>query len=227
MLENRSVRSKILASVGVVAIVAISVGVLAISRLGTVYHAAQVLVTDVVVPSDQLAKVEVDVQKSRALLRDAALAESPAATDAVITQIQALDATLTEDLAVYSPKASDPAAVEEFSTEWTAWKEIRDSKLIPAARANNIPEFIKINTSDATPVSTKASAALDKATKAQAAQAKSAWQVQSTYSSARTLVVIILVVGLALAIGSAELVTRRIVGPLRRVSEVVEGPGRR
>ncbi len=224
LVGDRKLHTKILLSVVVVALVAVGVGVLSIMRLGSVYQATQDLVSKATDPMHSIAIIEVDAQKSRVDLRDAVLALNQSDTVAAIAKIKTDDAKLDQAVATYLPTAADPTAIKQFQTLWAQWRTIRDAQLLPAARANDYATFIRLNTNVATPVSTKAAAALDRATAAQeAVGARELAAVKSTYGSARTLVVILLVVGLALAFGVAELVTRRIVGPLRRVSDVIDG----
>ncbi len=221
LLENRSLRVKILGAVAVVAGVAILVGVLSISRLASVYGSTQDLVSGVLAPSDQLARVDVDVQRSRVLIRDAALAQDATDAQKAVDQVKAMDATLDQDLAEYRTKAADVQAVERFQTLWTQWREIRDARLVPAALTQDTARFIQVNSKEATPVSVQATAALEQATTAQEAAGQTRLAAaHSTYTSARTLVIVLLLIGLLLAALMADFISRRISRPLHRVSDV-------
>jgi methyl-accepting chemotaxis protein len=223
MLSGMSVRAKILLSVSIVAAVALLVGGLSLSRLGTLDHSGHNLIDNAFEPTVALAALEVEVQKSRIDIRDAILATTPADTEARLKVMADNDTKLDSAAEDYLGHAADPASVRDFQSAWEKWRTIRDEQLVPLIRAHDIEAFDTVNDEVATPVSTQATEALDKATAAQDAMAKAeAENMDSAYTSARTLVITILLFGLLISAALAEVVSRKIVGPLRRVSDVAK-----
>ena len=221
LLSGLSVRMKNLLSVSVVALMAVLVGGLAVYQLGVVNNAGHDLLDEVFEPTLALATVEIEVEKSLVDIRDIAMAQSKAQVEEHLAEMETDDAKLDHAFEEYQPHAADKAAAEEFHTLWKEWRTVRDEHLVPLAKAHKLAEFEKVNVDSANPLSDKAMESLEKATEAQDAAAKNdAEKMQSAYSSARNLVVVILILGVAIGIGFAELVSRKIVGSLHRVSEV-------
>jgi len=214
------VRWKILSAVGVVAVVAVAVGLLGISSLGAVNQATHRTVALALTPAEKLARVQVDVRQSRVDIRDAVLALDATTIETALGKMRADDALLDKDVQAYLPVAADPPAVSEFQDSWAQWRQMRDEKLVPAARANDDRAYQE-TAKQTSPIAAKAIAALDLAAHAQdKVAAREIARADHTFTSARTVMIVLLVVGLALALGVVELVTRRIVRPLQEVSEV-------
>jgi methyl-accepting chemotaxis protein len=220
LVADRGVRFKIMSIAVSLAVLAVLISVLAISRLGAVYGTADRLVTGSVEPLIALADVEVGVQMSRAEIKQLAIAsDKPAA----LQRIADIDKKLDEDLAAYEANAADPAEVRAFASKWEQWRAIRQERLVPAAVSNNLAAF-NTATKEAVAVSEEASAHLGNAAKAQqAAAAADASSARSTYQTARTVVILIAAVGLLLALLGAQYIARRIVQPLRDVQAVLRG----
>ena len=221
VVSDRSVRVKILAVALTLAMLTAVVSALAISRLGAVYQVTDDIVTENVKPLTELAKVQTGVKQARVDIRQLALSVTPDARDEAMKAVAADDDALDAALAQYAPRAADPGAMQSFRTTWGEWRQGRDSRLVAVARAGDLKSFAKIS-EELMALSTKASAFLDTASAAEAAQAdRNAAAAKSTYDSARTLILLIAIVGLVLAMTGAEYIARRVVVPLRGVAAVL------
>jgi methyl-accepting chemotaxis protein len=223
IVANARTGVKITAIVVVLAAAALVVGVVAISSLAGVYRGGEAIATGNLTPSIHLANLRDLAQQSRVLSRDVVLAPDLAATRKVEASVQALDQKLDAAAALYHGEATDPAAVVSFEALWTQYRNVRDQKLIPAAEANDNLLAVSILTGQTSPLAAQAVAQLDVASQAEQTQAASVLaDAKSTYTSARTLVIVILAVGLLIGLAMAWYVTRLVLRPLRIVSEVLD-----
>ena len=201
----------------------IVVGVVAIADLADVYRSGQAVSTDSLRAAVGAAALRDLAQQSRIQIRDAVIAPNLAATRTVEQKIQATDKALDAAEAWYQGHAADPAAVEQFSTSWKQFRTIRDGTLLPAAEANNYARAATILNTQTAPLTSRAMAELDTAIKAEQAEADGILaRAHSTYTKARTVVVVILLAGLVAGLGMAWYVTRLVLGPLRVVSGVLD-----
>ena len=214
---------KIAAIVVVLAVAALVVGVVAIKNLASVYDGGQRIATGNLTPSIHLANLRDLAQQARIQVRDAVIAPDVASTKKIETKIKATDTALDAAVQLYHGEATDPDAIDKFEAAWTQYRDLRDTKLIPAAEANNYTLAANILNNQTAPLSTEALAQLDTASQAEQAQAASVLsEAKSTYESARTTVIVILVVGLVIGLAMAWYVTRLVLRPLRIVSTVLD-----
>ncbi|HET9656402.1 MAG TPA: methyl-accepting chemotaxis protein, partial [Kineosporiaceae bacterium] len=219
-LADRSVRTKILSITVLMALLAGVIAVLAVTRLSAVYSATEDIVNGNLKPLEVLAGIQAGVQKARVDIRELALADAAGKAETAKT-IQADDQALDADVAAYLPGAADPAAVRSFQSLWQQWRQQRDEKLVPLAKADKDAEFYQA----AKPVALYANQALeqlDKATKAELAEAdRSIKEANSTFSAGRNLIIIIALAGLLLGLLCSEYISRQVVGPLQHLRKVL------
>ncbi|WP_433361013.1 HAMP domain-containing methyl-accepting chemotaxis protein [Actinoplanes sp. CA-142083] len=214
---------KITSIVLVLAAAAIVVGVVSIVSLAGVYNRGERIATGNLTPSVHLATLRDLAQQSRVQIRDAVLAPDVAATRKIEETIKTTDEKLDAAVALYRGEATDPAAIDEFASIWTQFRDARDNKLLPEAESNNYTAAAGILNTQTSPLNTKAMSALDEASQAEQADAASVLaDAKSTYQSARSTVIVILVVGLLIGLALAWLVTRMVLRPLRTVSAVLD-----
>jgi len=218
---DRKVRTKILIAVGTVAVAALAAAVVAVAGLGSVYRAGDRIVTENLRPSVDLAEARVESERARIALRDMALLQG-ADRDTAEKRMRDADAALEAAIAVYLPHAADPAAVSAFQAAWQQYRQIRDTKQVPAAKANDIATFNRVALQETNPLTARASAALSTATMAEATQASgNIVAAENRYHDSRTLLLLVLLMGVLAALGLALYAAARIVGPLQRVSAVL------
>jgi len=222
LIADRSVRTKIMAIVMVMALLTGAIATLAVVRLRNVYGSAETLVAEDLKPLTVLAKAQVDVKDSRIAIRQLAMAVTSADRALATANIAASDTALDADLAAYLPKSADPGAVRNFQALWAKWRNARDTELLPIAQRNDLAAFAVIGNKITTTYSTPASAELETASLAQQAEAtKDTREARTTYASARTLIIELVVAGLVLALLAAEFIVRRIVRPLHEVAALL------
>jgi methyl-accepting chemotaxis protein len=220
-IADRGVRTKIMSVVILLAVVAGGVALFSISSLGAVYGTAEYLVSHSLTPQKKLAAVQVGVEQARVDIRAVFLAHGDAATDEAVRALEAADRKLDADVAAYLEDAADPAAMREFVATWAQWRSSRDRLMLPPATSKDLAAF-DAGTIKTRPFSVAAAAVLEKAAHAEDARGQAnVDSARTTYRSARTMVIALVLVGLLLALAIAEYVIRRIVGPLREVAGVL------
>ncbi|MEV0560411.1 methyl-accepting chemotaxis protein [Dactylosporangium sp. NPDC050588] len=138
-------------------------------------------------------------------------------------QMQQLDASIAASMERYAGETADPASLDSLRKDWASYMRIRDTEVLPAADKNDLNGFWdgynkseqltdEMNQRFETLVAGQAGAA--------AAEAKA---LRDRRDSTNWLVASGAVVSLLLGLGVAWLVTRAVVGPLRRVTGVLEG----
>ncbi|WP_030443399.1 methyl-accepting chemotaxis protein [Actinoplanes subtropicus] len=214
---------KIASLVVVLAAAAMVVGGVAISSLAKVYDKGQLIATKSLQATADLATLRDLAQQSRIQARDAVLAPDLPATKKVEAKMQATDKNLEGAVARYGAETTDPAAFAQFQSLWAQYLQLRDSKLLPAAEANDFASAVQILGTQTAPAAAKAFAQLDAAGQAETTAATATLKAaHNTFTSARTLVILLLVVGLTIGLALAWYVTRLVLNPLRRVSAVLD-----
>ncbi|MER7002835.1 methyl-accepting chemotaxis protein [Dactylosporangium sp. NPDC000555] len=221
---NRRVGTKIFTAVAAVAVAAVAGGIVATVALSNTYQRGQDINTQNLVPSMHLAETRVQANTVRIAIRDTALAADKAAVDAAEQRIRTADAAVDANINTYLTAASDPAAVRRFMDLWQQYRDVLNNQMLPAARANDFATFVEVSAQVGGPLSAKALAELDTATRAEASQAeRTVAAANSTYRQGRTVLFTVLGVGIAIALLLGWWVARMITGPLRRVNEVLAG----
>jgi methyl-accepting chemotaxis protein len=223
---DRRLKTKMLIALSLTAVVAIVVGVQSILQLSALNDEAHNLSVrqettflDGVVHASEL--------KARAVLAQAAVAPD---AELVKSNLESLAETDAEQDAAAAKLAQQPltevqrVAFDEFQSKWDAYREVRDAKMIPAVKAGDRVAFSKILDDEAAPLISDAADQLDVLEGDLVAESKkAAAHADQTFGSARTLVLLFLIVGLALALGVALWTVRLIVRPLQRISAVLKG----
>ena len=102
--DDRKVRSKILIAVGAVAIAGIVSGFVGVSKLDTVYRAADKVVTHNLVPAQHLADARIKIADMRTAIRDIFLMNGDAETKAK-QRVADADTAIDADMTAYLPNA--------------------------------------------------------------------------------------------------------------------------
>ncbi|MDT4995011.1 MAG: methyl-accepting chemotaxis protein [Actinoplanes sp.] len=218
--DDRQVRSKILIAVGAVAFAGIASGFISVSNLGTVYRAGDRVVTYNLVPAASLADARIRIGDVRVAVGDVFLLDG-AAQEQAIQKLADSDTAIDADIAAYLPNAADPVSVRLFQADWTKYKQARDAIVIPAAKGHDAATFTKA-LAVLDPMAVTAADDLTAATKAEAASGLgTAAAAKTSYESGRLQVIVLVSIGILLALWLTMYVARRIVTPLRRVSDTI------
>ena len=138
---DRPVTVKVLAALGLTAVVAVLVGLLGLSALSATQQRQESLYADVTIPISYLGEIDATLQESNFQVSELLLQTDPAAEQGVLQEIADLDAQLDENLAAYT--ATDMTGREEardgFAAALAEWRRIRDDQLVPAAQTTISP----------------------------------------------------------------------------------------
>jgi methyl-accepting chemotaxis protein len=216
-------RSRLLGAILVVALTTVGVGVFGILRMATLSDRADEVYTGGTVPLDRLHVLESDWWRLQAFTARSNIPSLPPSAIALARQDAAAAAqTLTTDTTAVSrlPLPSGArSAYAAFAQSTGQYLQLLQ-QLIAAANAGpavQVPIIDQMNDLEAT-IETSMRAA----TTAAAHNATvTAAQAQAAYRTARTWTIVIMVVGVALAVGLALLVARGVTGPVARIRAVL------
>ncbi len=216
---DRKVNTKILAAVGVVAIIASSIGLFAIMKLATVNQSATTIYRQGMLPVTSLTAIRGHVFQVRLDVANQAISTTKDDKAKYEEAVRVDDAAVDAAVADYQKLATQPKAVDEVVAQLTKYRVIRDEQLLPAGRASNMAQWSQVRDTVAAPIITKMmdgiQTLVDEGKANAAAQANAA---TNTYQSARSITLGLLVGGLLLAVFLAMMIGRTIVGPMRKVN---------
>ncbi|WP_200941889.1 MCP four helix bundle domain-containing protein, partial [Angustibacter sp. Root456] len=228
LFVNRGVRTKILTIVVLLGLTAAGVAATAVTsftKLGaSAQRIAQVQSTLVM----NRGTVHQNQLKARMLIAQTAAVSTPAAKEHYKKKIAENDAELQD-----AANAVDAAGGEKIMPSWAAfkedfnaWRQLRDSELLPAAMRGDNATYTGLLETKSQPLIDKFVADLDDATAAlNAYSAKVAKDAAATKSAGVKLILLVVVAGLALATALAVIVANAIVGRLRVVQGALEAMG--
>ncbi|MHB1490898.1 MAG: MCP four helix bundle domain-containing protein, partial [Cellulomonas sp.] len=228
-VANRSISTKILSVIGLLLVVVVASGTMAVSSLRLLAHDSVVLAdiqANVVVPLSGLHEAQL---KARMLAAQVAAADTTDAKKKWLADQVTNDSDIDGQIAAFE-KATPTVfpGWNEFVTGWSAWKSARDAKLIPPALAGDLVGYQAALTNVTEPLM---NAYLNNLELVQGAVTTystgiSATAAKDSTSAIRTLVislVIALVVVIALAIVTARGIVRSVVSVKRSVDGLSRG----
>jgi methyl-accepting chemotaxis protein len=221
-----SVNVKVLLAVTTAAVVALAVGLTGLVSLSKASDSAQLIYKSNVASVKSVGQIRYWATQTRSDAANQALSPTAATTqqftDAVGKDIENFAAAM----ALYrtTNPASSADLIAGVQANWDAYIEIVNTKLIPAGNRNDLAGWAAIRKNETLPILDKLYAGLTAMDEAETADAaRNAAAAKSGYESSRTTSIILLVVGLALALGLGFVVTRKIVASLTRVTYVCDG----
>ncbi|GGQ54573.1 methyl-accepting chemotaxis protein [Couchioplanes azureus] len=218
-LGNRSLNAKILIIVGAMTIVAAMVAIVALARLAQVNTVGAKLYEESYVGLQQLNRVTSDVGSMHGYV--IAYGQTPAPE--LASMIKELDGRIETTVAAYRTKSVDPALTDETMALWGKYKTARDA-FLKTADAGDPRATIAARQEQLIPAILASKEKLEQLTvKEDAGAKKRVAAVAEANSSARTIVITTLVVGLALATLLGLAIARSIVARVRAVSQVIDG----
>jgi methyl-accepting chemotaxis protein len=230
-LADRRVGTKILIALLTVAVVAVGVGGLALAQIAAlktnIHHLADQSVAHVREHGNLVAAVRL----ARVDLLGHPLALTAEAKAAVDKQMAIDDAAVDTAYSAYTtpprPEAEWRADVAAFDQAWSQWRQVRDTTMLPLSRANDLTGFVEARDRLLKPLIAQYKTALDDLGAFEVAQAH-ATEIRATSAAdtARTVIIVALLAGLALAIGLSLVVARMITRPLATVSRALQDVAR-
>ncbi|KUL23707.1 hypothetical protein ADL15_45360 [Actinoplanes awajinensis subsp. mycoplanecinus] len=223
---NLSIRLKICAAVGLAGLVAAGVGVVGLQKMSAMADAAEYLYHDNLVPVAQLGTVQAEVQRSWIALQDMLGSQGSTAMATDRTTMADADTKADDTFAAYT--ATDMTGretmVSQYTTALKQLRDLRDQQLVPLAEADDVDGFSKIRDSTGRTALTSTLTALnDLVTIETKVAGEKRTQTAADYRTARTMMITLLLIGLAITLGLALLVVRGIMSTLTSVGRVTHG----
>jgi methyl-accepting chemotaxis protein len=221
-----SVNLKIMIAITVAAVVALLIGIIGLRALASASDSAQWIYRSNVVGVSALGELKAGINQSRVDLVSHVVYPDMAAKEKYETAFEEDLAEVGTAMAAY--EATTPAASAELvaavEDDWQRFVGIANDQLIPTSRRNEIKAWGAIRDQQVTPLITDLRQQLENIDAAEnSAAAASAADARSAYESSRLQSILLLVVGIACALGLGLLVARGIVRSLSRVTTVCEG----
>ncbi|RLK58612.1 methyl-accepting chemotaxis protein [Actinokineospora cianjurensis] len=220
-LDDRSVRVKVLAVVAVASVGIVAAAVAAQGSMGTMDESVVALAEHGTAAGQQLALVrgfETEVRMDLVALVSAPPAQRAVWERSVTDDEAGVDAAVAR----YGSLVGGSSDLAPFVAAWGRVRSQYAQVLLPAARAGDAAAWWSAYDGQVASSVEQASKALDQLEARRGAD-NAAWRVASeeAYSSGRLVTVLVAVLALIAALGLGLVVTRRIVGSLGRVSEVL------
>nr|WP_255643607.1 methyl-accepting chemotaxis protein [Actinoplanes polyasparticus] len=224
--DDLGVSVKVLSAVAAAALVALVVGIMGLIALRHASASAQLIYESNVASIKAVGQVRSEISEVRLDTANHALSTTPAATQKFATQFADNTEAFADAMTAYrnSGAAGDPAVIDQLQSDWNAYLDIARNRLLPAGERKDLVGWAAIRDNEAMPILNKVStsvAALDEEETQDAARNSAA--AHDGYTGNRNRAIIILIVGLAVALGLGTWVARRIVGSLSKVTVVCDG----
>ncbi|MEP7762795.1 methyl-accepting chemotaxis protein [Sanguibacter sp. 25GB23B1] len=223
--SDTSIRTRILAALAVAALVASTIGVVGLVALANASRSAEYLYTQGVLGFENVAAI----RRASIEMRMNVLSQAVAQSDESKDRYEAVVATLDTETAALMEEFRDRATAaelplyDEMETALADYRDIRDRLLLPAGRANDLVAWEEARDGEAAaPIDALMSTLADVITSEKAAAKAAMDSAEAGYRQSRTVVLVILVAGLALAVTLGVRVARGIVRGLTAVMKTVE-----
>ena len=222
---DRSVAQKLGAAVLVAGSVGVVTGVVALQQFEKSSAGIHYVYEQNLKPLISLGDVRYSATKARLDTANLLVSQDQAGMDKNVADIAADDEAVAQAFAAYT--ATDMTGREEqvkrFEEAWAAYRQVRDAKLVPAARNSDIKTFDRVRNTESNPVVKQAFDALDALIVIEErSAAEQVATLDAQTSSGRNQLLLVLVLGLAVAGALALYAARRITRPLAEVNEVLK-----
>jgi diguanylate cyclase (GGDEF)-like protein len=221
-----SVRSKLLATVLLTSIVSIAVGLTALWETSVVSRQGEAIYSTALVPNQVLSELRETVVQARFDVVSRALAKSPAAYRQANSDLKADEIRVAQLTASYrrdSLSARQMGFLKTFADAWVAYKSVRDNKMTPALLAGKLKLYEKVRTTELLPLVHTALGALNALSREAENGAKTRLHgVQRADSTAKLIVVSLLLLGLVVSLGLALAIANAIMRPVRLVRDILD-----
>jgi len=226
-LLSLPIRAKILATVSLACVVALVVGLVSLAQLSALEQRTQEVQAEALVPASQLAAVRRAFLQTRIdALADETLPKASAEDvehQTYLKDVEAMYAAVDAYSKGSTLTQAQQADLDALTAAWKQYETLVGGDLLATARSGDMAAYMAMRTATVKPVSAALNDALTRLEDAETAKATSTVAAaRSTYESARTLVLIVLVVGLLAAVGLGLVVARLIVRPVTAVQDGLE-----
>ncbi|WP_328472486.1 methyl-accepting chemotaxis protein [Actinoplanes sp. NBC_00393] len=169
-----------------------------------------------------LGEIATDYKDVRFQMRGVALAGGGTGTDAAIDALDTSIANLDQVWASFSTSAQGDPDAEAFDAAWATYKQLVTEKLKPLTAANKLAEFNRVVSAEVNPVSDTINTAVDNLIAKDDTAAKgSIDESAEAYSTARLMMICLIVAALVLTFTVVQLITRAVARPLNETVTVL------
>ncbi len=229
--RNLRTTRKLIASFLVLAVMMVAVGALGITRLASAQARLVDLNANSLQAIDWLGQVNANFQKLRTSAISLAFITDPAAKPAAKAKIAQADAQLDENWRKYT--ATDMTGREQmrdrFNVAITEYRALLEQKMIPELDAGisdpaAMKAYITVRDKSVIPLTAEINTAITGLQQIETTvAAKAVSDAAAAYSSARTLIIGVILAALVLSVALAVGIGRMIAGPLQKAIVVLEG----
>jgi methyl-accepting chemotaxis protein len=225
MIKNRSVITKILTAVLLVAAIGAGVAVFSLVKMSAVNHSTHA-VYDGSLQLKTIAELRNAFNRVRTDILEHLVATDSAGKDAAEQALASDVKSLAEAENAYKQFHLGPIRIEalaKFDKAWQQFLTIVNGRLLPLSRESKEAEIAAVRKAETLPLIAQLREAMDTlaeqtVVKAEEQQASA----QDGYNSARTLVLVLIIVGIAIGVATAAAIARLITRPLARCVQVLD-----
>ena len=227
LLANLPMAAKFLMVIGVAALVALGIGITAVTGMSSMQRDTVHMYADNLVPVVELDTMQSSALNMRIDVLNAGASADPATAEKFLGKVAADDSAFDASLARYATTVpAGNADLEQLRQSMTAYRQIRDNELIPAVRHGDRVTFGRVRDQEGAPTFARINLALANLVTAESTAAHTAQaQAGHTASTARLALIAVLVLGVALATGLGLVQSQLVVAAVRRVGHVAEALG--
>jgi methyl-accepting chemotaxis protein len=225
MIKNRSVITKILTAVLLVAAIGAGVAVFSLVKMSAVNDSTHA-VYDGSLQLKTIAELRNAFNRVRTDILEHLVATDSAGKDAAEQALANDVKSLAEAENAYKQFHLGPIRIEalaKFDKAWQQFLTIVNGRLLPLSRESKEAEIAAVRKAETLPLIAQLREAMDTlaeqtVVKAEEQQASA----QDGYNSARTLVLVLIIVGIAIGVATAAAIARLITRPLARCVQVLD-----
>jgi methyl-accepting chemotaxis protein len=213
----KSVRTKLLASFGVVCVMLAVVGWLGVSKQQTITHDTNAIYEDVAVPVGHLAKTRATALKARIAVLNAAISADSASVEKFLGQYSDFAVQSEDAQQAYRDSAAEGrgTALKSLETAFPAWRASVENKAIPLVRVHDLAGFNRLRDAELGPKFDAVSRALDNLFKIEMdSGAKLDDEARATANSARNFTIVLVIIGVGAAFALGVFIARGVSKPL-------------
>jgi methyl-accepting chemotaxis protein len=220
---DRSLKTKVLSTVAVSAAVAGTIGVLGLSALGTAADQADKLYRTNLLGVDAVGEMDTLLSDMRVNIRDTLLGADPQKNVAAVDDLAAQFTAATEK---YEATGLDPECFQVLADVRSAvgdYVAFQKNVLVPASQAKDYAGWTAANSQTGAPLAQAVDKGIARLNELETEEADSvAAGITSSYERERTVSIVIMVVGVAAALGLGWWIATGVARATRRVQDVAE-----
>jgi methyl-accepting chemotaxis protein len=221
---DRSIKTKILANVGIAAVVAGSIGIVGMNGMSQAADDSALLYSSNLLGSVKAADMRGLLSEMRVTARDALLADTPELTAETYGKLDDIAAMFEQTTEEYMATGMDPrrqVLIDTITTGMHDYMAAQEQNLAPLAIANDVRGWKAANETYAAPVMDEVVAGIDGLKKIELDEAEAAAAgIADSAESGRNLTFVVIIAGIGLALGPGFAVANGIARSTRKVQDV-------